>query len=112
PRRTAEEAGGVETPSPPELTSVGARRGHTLDSSAFLPPHYGSGPDVGRPFGSGFYSRAEYAEILNYAAARHIEVVPELEMPGHARAPIKAMAARSRGRSRGPATTKGRSASC
>jgi hexosaminidase len=93
---TDDEGWRVEIPSLPELTSVGARRGHTLDSSAFLPPHYGSGPEVGRPFGSGFYSRAEYAEILNYAAARHIEVVPEVEMPGHARAAIKAMEARSR----------------
>ena len=44
-----------------------------------------------RPCGSGFYSEAEYVEILRYAAARHIEVIPELEMPGHARAAIKAM---------------------
>ena len=49
-----------------------------------------------RPFGSGFYSRADYVEILRYAAARHIEVIPELEMPGHARAAIKAMEARAR----------------
>jgi hexosaminidase len=86
----------VEIPSLPELTAVGARRGHTLDSSRFLPPAYGSGPDVDRPYGSGFFSRADYAEILRYAAARHIEVVPEIEMPGHARAAIKAMEARFR----------------
>ena len=49
-----------------------------------------------RPFGSGFYSAADYVEILRYAAARHIEVIPELEMPGHARAAIKAMEARFR----------------
>ena len=62
--------------------------------SAFLQPAFGSGPDVDRPFGSGFYSQADYIEILRYAAARHIEVVPEIEMPGHARAAIKAMEAR------------------
>ncbi len=93
---TEDEGWRLEIPSLPELTSVGARRGHTLDSSAFLPPAYGSGPDVDRPFGSGFYSEAEYVEILRYAAARHIEVIPELEMPGHARAAIKAMEARYR----------------
>ena len=92
---TEDEGWRIEIPSLPELTSVGARRGHTLDSSAFIPPAYGSGPDVDRPFGSGFYSVAEYAEILRYAAARHIEVVPEIEMPGHARAAIKAMEARA-----------------
>jgi hexosaminidase len=93
---TEDEGWRVEIPSLPELTSVGARRGHTLDSSAFLPPSFGSGPDVDKPFGSGFYSKADYTEILKYAAARHIEVIPELEMPGHARAAIKAMEARFR----------------
>lgn len=93
---TEDEGWRLEIPSLPELTSVGARRGHTLDSSGFLPPAWGSGPPVDRPWGSGFYSRADYAEILRYAAARHIEVIPELEMPGHARAAIKAMEARHR----------------
>jgi hexosaminidase len=93
---TEDEGWRVEIPSLPELTSVGARRGHTLDSRRFLPPAYGSGPAVDRPWGSGFFSRADYIEILRYAAARHIEVIPELEMPGHARAAIKAMEARYR----------------
>jgi hexosaminidase len=97
---TEDEGWRLEIPSLPELTATGARRGHSLDSSLFLPPAYGSGPVVDRPWGSGFYSRAEYAEILRYAAARHIEVIPELEMPGHARAAIKAMEARLRERSR------------
>ncbi len=93
---TEDEGWRVEVPGLPELTEVGARRGHTLDSSRFLPPHWGSGPDVDRPYGSGFYTREDYAEILRHAAARHIEVVPEIEMPGHARAAIKAMEARYR----------------
>jgi len=97
---TDDEGWRVEIPSLPELTAVGARRGHTLDSSRFLPPAYGSGPDVDRPWGSGFYSRADYVEILRHAAARHVEVVPELEMPGHARAAVKAMEARLRELSR------------
>jgi hexosaminidase len=78
----------------PELTTVGARRGHTLDSLAHLQPAYGSGPDVRDPSGSGYYTRADYIEILKYAAARHIEVIPEIEMPGHARAAVKAMESR------------------
>jgi hexosaminidase len=96
---TEDEGWRVEIPSLPELTAVGARRGHTPDSSRFLPPAWGSGPEVDRPWGSGFYTRADYVEILRYAAARHIEVIPELEMPGHARAAIKAMEARFRERS-------------
>ena len=92
---TDDEGWRVEIAGLPELTTVGARRGHTLDSKQFLQPAYGSGGQVGKPYGSGFYSRADYIEIVRYAAARHIEVIPELEMPGHARAAIKAMEARS-----------------
>jgi hexosaminidase len=55
---TEDEGWRLEIPSLPELTAVGARRGHTLDSSRFLPPAWGSGPEVDRPWGSGFYTRA------------------------------------------------------
>ena len=92
---TDDEGWRIEIAGLPELTTVGARRGHTLDSRQFLQPAFGSGPQVGKPYGSGFYSRADYIEIVRYAAARHIEVIPEIEMPGHARAAIKAMEARS-----------------
>jgi len=88
---TDDEGWRVEIAGLPELTTVGARRGHTLDSNRFLQPAFGSGPQVDRPWGSGFYSHADYVEIVRYAAARHIEVIPEIEMPGHARAAIKSM---------------------
>jgi len=89
---TDDEGWRVEIAGLPELTAVGARRGHTLDSKGFLQPAFGSGPQVGRAYGSGFFSHADYVEIVRYAKARHIEVIPEIEMPGHARAAIKAMA--------------------
>ncbi len=89
---TDDEGWRVEIAGLPELTTVGARRGHTLDSKGFLQPAFGSGPHVGRAFGSGFFSHADYVEIVRYAAARHIEVIPEIEMPGHARAAIRSMA--------------------
>lgn len=47
-----------------------------------------------RPTGSGFYSVAEYKTILVAAAANHIEVIPEVDMPGHSHAAMKAMEAR------------------
>jgi hexosaminidase len=90
---TEDEGWRIEMPSLPELTTIGARRGHTLDSKRNLQPAWGSGSDVNGRWGSGFFSRADYIEILRYAAARHIEVIPEIEMPGHARAAIKAMQA-------------------
>ena len=37
---------------------------------------------------------ADFIEILQYAAERHIEVIPEIDLPGHARAAIVAMKAR------------------
>ena len=39
---------------------------------------------------SGFYTKADYTEIVRYAAARHIVVVPEIDMPGHTNAAIAA----------------------
>ncbi|MDE2219660.1 MAG: carbohydate-binding domain-containing protein [Gammaproteobacteria bacterium] len=93
---TDDEGWRLEIPGLPELTSIGARRGHVGATVDCLPPAYGSGPDAGNPFGSGYFSRADYIEILRYAAARHIEVIPELEMPGHARAAVVAMAERAR----------------
>lgn len=84
----------LEIPSLPELTNIGSKRGHTLDSKPHLPPSLGSGPDVTNPFGTGFYTKADFIAILKYAHDRHIRVIPEMETPGHARAAIKAMDAR------------------
>ena len=56
----------------PRLTEVGAWR-----------------EDGGGRYG-GFYSREEVREVVHYAAERSIEVVPEIEMPGHARAALSA----------------------
>ncbi len=81
----------------PELTEVGGRRGHTLTEQNHLVPSYGSGPDpdpAASP-GSGWYTQAEYLDLLRYARDRHIEVMPEIDMPGHARAAIQAMKART-----------------
>lgn len=77
----------------PELTEIGGRRGHTLDEKEHLLPSYGSGPspDPEASMGSGWYSREEYVELLRYAAKRHIEVIPEIDVPGHARAALVAM---------------------
>ncbi len=44
----------------------------------------------GKPYGPFFYTRQEIREIVAYAKARHINVVPEIEMPGHGRAALAA----------------------
>ncbi|WP_409268380.1 family 20 glycosylhydrolase [Massilia sp. BHUDP2] len=78
----------------PELTAVGARRGVSLDGSPCLPPSFGSGADIEASAGSGFYTASEFIAILRHAHARHIEVIPEFNMPGHARAAVTAMRVR------------------
>lgn len=88
---TDDEGWRLEIPTLPELTAVGAKRGHTLDDHDFLKPCYGSGPDTNSVTGSGFYTRAQFIVLLRYANERHIRVVPEIESPGHARAAVKSM---------------------
>jgi len=91
---TDDEGWRLEIPGLPELTGIGAVRGHSATPGQRLQPEYGSGPSPADPHGSGYYARADYLDILRYAAARHIEVIPEIEMPGHARAAVKSMEAR------------------
>jgi hexosaminidase len=95
---TDDEGWRIEIKSLPELTKVSGRRGHTRTESDRLIPSYGSGPfpDGAGSTGSGYYTQAEFIDVLRYADARHIVVIPEIDVPGHSRAAIKAMAARSR----------------
>ena len=67
----------------PRLTSIGAWRQ--------LPGAAGFDPKTGKPVRyGGFYTKAEVREIVAYAAQRHITIVPEIEMPGHATAAVAA----------------------
>jgi hexosaminidase len=84
----------VEIAGLPELTTIGSRRCHDLAERTCLLPQLGSGPDPSTPV-NGFYSRADYIEIVRAAQARHIQVIPSFDMPGHSRAAIKAMEARA-----------------
>jgi hexosaminidase len=95
---TDDEGWRLEIKQLPELTKVGGRRGHTLDEANWLQPALGSGPlpDLKSSSGSGFYTQEDFVELLRYATARHIEVIPEIDFPGHARAAIKSMQARER----------------
>jgi hexosaminidase len=83
----------IEIPGLPELTDVGSKRGHDVNEEQFLQPSFGSGPDI-RNAGSGFYSKSDFIDLLQYAKKHHITVIPEIEMPGHARAAVKSMEVR------------------
>ena len=75
----------IEIKKYPRLTQVGAWRDETLiGHGRDKPPRYD-----GKRHG-GFYSQDDIREIVRYAADRHITVVPEIEMPGHARSAISA----------------------
>lgn len=83
----------LEIPGLPELTEVGGKRCFDLEERSCLLPQLGSGPNSDN-YGSGFYSVDDYIEIVRFAAARHIEVIPEFDTPAHARAAVVAMEAR------------------
>lgn len=76
----------IEIKKYPRLTEVGAWR---------VPPGPAAAadidPDTGKPrrYG-GYYTQDEIRDIVNYAAQRHITVVPEIDMPGHMQAAIAA----------------------
>ena len=93
---TDDEGWRLEIPSLPELTEVGAHRGHTLNERDHLIPAYGSGPDPAPEgnHGSGYLSRETFIDLLLFAKAHHIEVIPEINFPGHARAAIYSMETR------------------
>jgi hexosaminidase len=40
----------------------------------------------------GYYTKADYTDIVNYAAARYVTVVPEIDMPGHTNAALASYA--------------------
>jgi hexosaminidase len=78
----------------PELTELGARRCLDLTEKTCLLPQLGAGhqPDA---LPNGFLSQQDYLDILAHAKAHQVRVIPSLDMPGHSRAAVKAMALRS-----------------
>lgn len=83
----------LEIPSLPELTEVGSRRGYTLtDDVPFLKGIYsGDGNPNSPTVANGFYTVADFIDILQYANSKGVAVIPEFDTPGHSRAAIRAM---------------------
>ena len=90
---TDDEGWRLEIPGFPELTQVAARRGATLNENGHLAQIFdGNGnPDDLTQCANGYFTRAEFIELLRYAWQRGIRIIPEIETPGHARAAIVAM---------------------
>ena len=78
-----DQAWRLEVPAYPRLTQMTALRQEAgaagVDAKTGKPVMYG-----------GYYTAADVREIVDYAAARNIMVVPEIDMPGHATAAITA----------------------
>ncbi|CAC5401742.1 HEXA_B [Mytilus coruscus] len=84
----------LEIPDIPELTQLGSKRCHDESETLCLMPSFGSGPYI-HDQSSGFYNISDYKEILKYANERHIQVIPEIDMPGHMRAALKSISLRA-----------------
>jgi len=84
----------IEIPALPELAEIGSKRCHDPAEQTCLLPQLGAGPD-GTGGVNGYLSVADYVAIVKAAAARQIEVIPSIDMPGHSRAAIRAMEVRA-----------------
>lgn len=73
----------IEIKKYPKLTTIGSKRTDTQVGGWDSPQR------SGEPH-SGFYTQEQIKDIVAYAAARHITIVPEIGMPGHACAAIAA----------------------
>jgi hexosaminidase len=75
----------IEIKKYPKLTTVGGLRAQTL---------IGRYTDHNQQFDGipyeGFYTQGQIREVVKYAADRYINIVPEIEMPGHAQAALAA----------------------
>ena len=65
----------IEIKKYPELTQIGSKRKETV--IGHNPEHM-----TEREYG-GFYTQDQIRDVINYAAERHITIIPEIDMPGH-----------------------------
>lgn len=82
---TEDQGWRIEIKQYPRLTEVGSKRACTLiGQQSARPRRYDN-----TPYG-GFYTQDEIRTIVDFAARRHITIVPEIDMPGHMVAAIAA----------------------
>lgn len=74
----------LEIKSRPKLTQVGAWRVPRTDFGMEVPMPGEKATD------GGFYSQEQVKDIVQYAAERHIEIMPEIDVPGHSMAALAA----------------------
>ena len=82
---TEDQGWRIEIKKYPKLQEIAAFRNETLIG------HYNDQPQKfdGKEYG-GFYTQKEIKDVVKYATERHVTVIPEIELPGHAQAAIAA----------------------
>ena len=80
---TDDEAWRLESRAYPELTDIAATRG----PGRAIPSQHGDG--VGGHAGA--YTRDDVARVVRFAAERHVDVVPEIDLPAHCTAALRAL---------------------
>ena len=76
----------IEIKKYPKLTQIGSQRAQTVIGNYHdrTPPQYDN-----TPYG-GYYTQDQIRDVVKYAADRYINIVPEIEMPGHSEAALAA----------------------
>ncbi|KMQ69479.1 beta-N-acetylhexosaminidase [Chryseobacterium sp. FH2] len=74
----------IEIKKYPKLTQIGSKRKESMIGA------YVDNTFDGKPYGPYFYTQEQIKDVVKYAQKRHITVVPEIEMPGHALAALSA----------------------
>ncbi|MDC8103159.1 glycoside hydrolase family 20 protein [Chryseobacterium sp. B21-037] len=74
----------IEIKKYPKLTEIGSRRKESMIGA------YVDNTFDGKPYGPYFYTQEQIKDVVKYAEQRHITIVPEIEMPGHALAALSA----------------------
>lgn len=76
---TEDQGWRIEIKKYPKLTQLGSQRKETMAG------RYGENRYDGTPYG-GFYTQDEIREVVRYAQAKYVTIIPEIEMPGHSMA--------------------------
>jgi hexosaminidase len=81
---TEDQGWRIEIKKYPKLTEIGSKRPESVKERN-LTPYVGDGIPV-----EGFYTQDEIRDVVAYAKARYITIIPEIELPGHSSAALAA----------------------